>query len=275
MARQAERRWRRKKCANTARGKQPSKSVAGYHEVSLMFSFVANKSALVDAIRKRLDALGYMWDEYPHRRISQGTPHSEMTDIWLRFGDISKGIEHVAGEHESIWYPAAQRMPDEFFKLIDWLYNEVEGVALGGILITKLPAGGRIQPHTDNSWHSREYENFHIAINTPKDSVYWFNSGGLTSQNGDINWFRNDLEHWVENNSSDDRISMIVCIKTAKFDEKYKQIIERQLLRAFVLGLITIGTDIFTGTTICSNIHTRHKVCIVSQNTPSIAYRHS
>lgn len=29
-----------------------------------------------------------LWDEHNERRVFEGSPHSQMVDIWARFGDI-------------------------------------------------------------------------------------------------------------------------------------------------------------------------------------------
>ena len=182
-----------------------------------MFSFIGNKVDLTDAIRCTLKSLNGFWDQHPHRRTASDSPHSEMTDIWVRFGDIKKGLDHILGPHDSVWYTVSEKMPIELNQLINWLYSEVGGVALGGVLITKLPSGGCIAPHIDSGWHSKEYQKFHVSINTPKNSFFGFPDKNLISENGDINWFRNDVLHWVCNDSDEDRVSMIICIKTDKF----------------------------------------------------------
>jgi len=49
-----------------------------------------------------------LWDENPARRVFKGSPHSQMTDIWVRFGDTSNGDLSVLGrEHDSVWYPSS------------------------------------------------------------------------------------------------------------------------------------------------------------------------
>lgn len=157
------------------------------------------------------------WDLYPFRRDFTGSPHEQMTDIWLRFGDLEKhGCSAFKGEHDSVWYPCAEYLT-EFKRLAFEVMALVEGERLGGILITKLPPGGKIHPHTDSGWHAEYYDKFYVAINAPKESAFGFESGDIIADNGDCWFFRNDVTHWVTNNSNEDRISMIVCIKTDKF----------------------------------------------------------
>jgi len=157
------------------------------------------------------------WDEHNKRRTFPNSPHSEMTDIWARFGDVSNGDYSILGvEHDSVWYKSAELIPD-VKNIAFQLMTSVNGERLGGILITKLPAWGKIKPHTDSGWHAAYYEKFYVAVSNPVGSYFCFENDRIDARNGDCYWFRNDRIHWVENNSNEDRIAMIVCIKTDKF----------------------------------------------------------
>jgi len=171
----------------------------------------------VEPIRRSLLSKPQWWDQIPQRRIGQGSPHSEMTDIWVRFGDVSSGDFSILGrEHDSVWYPCAELLPDVKRLAFD-VMEAVDGERLGGILITKLPPGGRIHPHSDSGWHAEYYEKFYVAISAPDKSVFGFDGGEIIADNGDCWLFRNNATHWVINDSDQDRISMIICIKTDKF----------------------------------------------------------
>lgn len=162
----------------------------------------------------------WLWDQHPARRIAPGSPHAEMTDIWVRYG-MPEGDDYSAlvGEHDSVWYPAASVLPQVRPIVFD-LMARVEGERLGGILITKLPPGGRIAPHTDGGWHAAYYDKFYVALQNPPGAVFaWAGGHQLEARTGDIYWFRNDIAHWVENASNDDRIAMIVCIRAGKIGE--------------------------------------------------------
>lgn len=148
--------------------------------------------------------------------------HSQMTDIWVRYNDYKnmKG-DPVAfnEEHDSVWYPAYYALP-ELRPLIFWLMAHVEGERLGAVLITRIPPGGKIAPHIDKGWHAEYYEKYFIPIQNDPGAIFGFEDGVIAPDLGDVYWFRNDNLHWVENNSSRDRIALIVCIRSHKFKEK-------------------------------------------------------
>ena len=147
--------------------------------------------------------------------------HAQMDDIWLRYGDISSMVESgdysgIAKEHDSIWL---QDLP-ECKKLCFKVMTLVDGERLGGVLITKLPAGGRVLPHTDSGWHAEYYDKYYIPIKNEEGSMFCFDSGSINPDNGDVWAFDNSYNHWVENNSNEDRIAMIICIKQSKYNKR-------------------------------------------------------
>lgn len=162
----------------------------------------------VSGILSALDRNPHLWDENPQRRAYEGSPHKEMVDIWVRFG---KG--QVQGDHDSEWYDSevAEAVKPIAFKIM----SLVDGERLGGILITKLPAGGKILPHIDSGWHAGYYEKFYVALKP--NGVFGFECGDIESKQGDCYMFKNDVLHWVTNDTDEERISMIVCIKTERF----------------------------------------------------------
>lgn len=183
-----------------------------------MRSFIKVAESLdVDLIVKSLSNNPQLWDQYNQRRTHPGSPHSHMVDIWARFGDVSDGdFSKLHGVHDSVWYPCIDLLDgvkDIAFKLM----SLVDGERLGGILITKLPAGESISPHVDQGWHAEYYEKFYIALHNEPGSIFGFEDGEIKANSGDCYLFRNDRLHWVNNDSNSDRLSMIVCIKTDKF----------------------------------------------------------
>lgn len=166
-----------------------------------------------------LDTNAGLFGEFNARKEAPGSPHSEMTDIWVRYGDVSAMIEsgdfsHIADEHDSIWL---KDLP-EIKKLCFEVMALVNGERLGGVLITKLPPGGRIGAHTDSGWHAEYYDKYYVPIKNEHGAVFGFDEGILEPKCGDVWQFDNSYNHWVENNSRADRIAMIICIKQSKYD---------------------------------------------------------
>lgn len=170
----------------------------------------------VSALREELAAHPELWGEHSGRKMG---PHAEMTDIWPRYRSPEELTSPAAyGEpHLPVWYPCIEKLPSVKKIALD-LMAVVGGEILGGILITKLAPGGEIASHVDGGWHAGFYQKFYVAVQNRPGSVFGWEDGDIHASDGQVYWFRNDVPHWVTNDSSEDRISMIVCIRTEIYD---------------------------------------------------------
>ena len=90
-----------------------------------------------------------LWDQNPDRRLYPGTPHAAMTDITVRYmPDWQLTMESRRQEHRNVFWPAWYKLP-ALRPMILALMTRVGAVELGSILLTKLPAGEMIEPHSD------------------------------------------------------------------------------------------------------------------------------
>lgn len=160
---------------------------------------------LLDQLARNPD----VWNEHRERTVTEGTPHREVSDIWVRYGDTP---DACARPHESHWYPCVQKIPAAW-SLARRVFRAVGGKRLGGVLITKVPAGSEVKPHVDNGWHAAYYEKFAVQLAGNKEQAFHFEDGSLSALPGDVYTFQNDRLHWVTNPSAEDRMTMIVCLK--------------------------------------------------------------
>ncbi len=164
-----------------------------------------------------------LWNKNRLRKDRAGSPHCEMDDIWIRYNDIKNEGPEFNDEHDSVWYPSYYSLPSARSLIFDLMAN-VYGERLGGILITKIPPGGSIAPHTDDSWHVRYYDKFYISLESTTGANFSTETEkGIETvcpDPGDVYWFDNKNRHWVVNNSTGDRMTLIVCIKTQRFGER-------------------------------------------------------
>jgi hypothetical protein len=167
-------------------------------------------------LQRALKINSHLFGEFDMR--AQGdSPHREMTDIWVRFNDIrpylQKGsMEGFTDKHLSVWYPAYYELP-ETKKLIFDVMEAVEGEQLGGVLITKLPPGGKIYPHSDDGWHAAYYNKYYIPIENYEGATFNFEDGTIKPKLGEVYQFDNTQKHWCMNESIGDRIAMVVCVR--------------------------------------------------------------
>jgi hypothetical protein len=169
-----------------------------------------------------------LWDQHSIRKTAPGTPHAQMSDIWVRYNDVTKFAK--AGDyrgfndaHVPIWYPAWRALP-ALRPIIFDLMALTQGEMLGGVLITRIPPDGGIAPHADRGWHVEHYDKFYLSLQSARGAVFGCEHDGgreeLSPNPGEIYLFDNRKSHWVENASDQDRITLIVCIRTEKYGRR-------------------------------------------------------
>lgn len=177
------------------------------------FNLVArglNVAPLVHAIARQ----PALWDQHRLRTEHEGSPHREVSDIWIRFNaladyEASGDRAAVIDQHESVWYPAIDALP-EVRPIVFDLAHLVRGERVGRVIITRLAPGARIAPHVDSGSHAAYYDRYQVALACPLGC--WFRAGEerLQMQTGDVWWFDNGVEHEVVNDGREDRLAMIV-----------------------------------------------------------------
>lgn len=156
-----------------------------------------------------------LWDQFPERTVQETSPHSGVSDIWVRArdrADLGESWDEYVGElYDSVWYPGATDLPAVKDLCFD-LMAHVRGEKLGIVLITKIPPGGQVKPHTDYGYNAEHFEKYCIQLESHPAQAFCFADGEYSAQPGEIYWFKNTVEHWVTNDSPVDRISLIVSI---------------------------------------------------------------
>lgn len=154
-----------------------------------------------------------LWNANPLRTQFPGSPHSQCDDIWLFFNDIpedkSAVIDDIAVRPYSAWAELPQAR-DLVFNLM----RRVSGVQLGRVIITRLPPGCTIPEHVDQGAPAEFYQRFQIALQCLPGCLFNIGEEVVNFSMGEAWWIDNTKPHSVVNNSADDRIVMIVDIRT-------------------------------------------------------------
>jgi hypothetical protein len=96
------------------------------------------------------------------------------------------------------------------------LMTFVGGERLGRVMINKIAPGGIIYPHRDTEAHADYYSRFHIVLQSQPGALFRAGDEQVHMATGEVWWFDNSEEHEVTNNSADDRIHMVVDIRTSR-----------------------------------------------------------
>lgn len=158
-----------------------------------------------------------LWNGNTIRTKHPGTAHSQVDDILLRFNEIPPaGQEHlIVDEHESVDFPAYKLLP-EARALVMKVFAAVAGERLGRVLITRLPPGGRIDPHVDGGSHAAYYDRFHVCLQSDHNCLFRTGDEVVYMAQGELWWFDNSVEHEIVNGGDCDRIHLIIDARCSK-----------------------------------------------------------
>lgn len=153
-----------------------------------------------------------LWDKETLRTTHELTPHKQVSDILVWFNEIKENPAECIDDVVTVPYEAWYRLP-QLRPIIFDLMRRVEGTQLGRVMITKLPVGGVIEPHTDQGTPATYYTRFQVALQCGAGCNFIIEDEQVNFKAGDVWLINNRAEHSVVNNSDDDRIALIIDIR--------------------------------------------------------------
>lgn len=186
------------------------------------FQIVGNNLDVIPlllAIKQQPD----LWKEDTYLRNYPQGPFGDVESIILRFpvrkvcASAEEMEEYMKGQdqHENYDMPVYATLP-QARPLVMWLLARVQGERLGRVIINKLRPGGMITAHKDSKPHTDYYSRFHIPLQSGPGAIIRAGDETLHMPVGSAWWFNNAEQHEVMNNSADDRIHLIVDVRTPK-----------------------------------------------------------
>lgn len=170
----------------------------------------------------------YLWGGDPVRTTFPNSPHAEVDDVLLRFEDMdpemlaeaSFGDEAARATLEAaprVWRAAWGELP-EAKPLILSLLNRVGAYELARVMITRLKPGGRIYPHADTEGlyaNLPDIARYHMVLQGLPGSLFHCGPETVQMLTGEVWHFDAHQVHSVENNSTDDRVHMLIDCRLA------------------------------------------------------------
>ncbi len=93
-------------------------------------------------------------------------------------------------------------------------YEKISGVYAGGepkrVMLVSLPAGRNVKPHVDLGYHLQNSHRIHLPIFTNEDVQFIVNDTIIPMCEGMLTEINNNIQHSVNNNSSQCRIHLII-----------------------------------------------------------------
>jgi hypothetical protein len=156
-----------------------------------------------------------LWNDFDLRTNHPQSPHRELSDIFVRYNareNFTGDRQAFNGPHVPVWWPAADLLPSAR-KIAMQLMRELNGDELGMVLITKIPAHTQCYPHTDNGHHAGRYDKYAVQLASAERQFFEVDGVRLSAKPGEVYFFDNSRLHRVVNDSDEDRMSLIVCIR--------------------------------------------------------------
>lgn len=171
----------------------------------------------------------HLWREDTYLRDYPQGPFRDVETIFLRFppASVTELERSQKDQHECVWMDGMLHLPAARV-LIFSLMAQVDGERLGRVMINKITPGGRIFPHADTPVHAEYWDRFHYVIASAPGVSFRCGEETVQMNTGEVWWFQNAIEHEVVNNSAQDRIHLIIDIRTQHL--QFKGVLPHTLL---------------------------------------------
>jgi hypothetical protein len=146
-----------------------------------------------------------LWNTNSVRTSKFATVHYDVDDIILRYP--GHGLDN--------WNLAPFNVLTEAVPIVFDLAGRVRCELLGRVVISRLPPGKQIPTHKDHlGGLPMFYSRYQVPLVSAEDVIFHCGDEQLSLVPGNAYWFDNTIEHSVVNDSQDDRLSMIIDIRT-------------------------------------------------------------
>lgn len=182
----------------------------------------------VSGLRLALASQPELWNEYTVRTAHPQSVHRVVDDIILRYNPFDSGddyVDKVCASVHVVDYPAWYKLP-QAYPFIYGLAQRVGCLHLGRVMLTRLAPGIQIPPHSDviepaikafplrpRPWDY--YNRYHIVVDSAPGVEFTCGDEVVYMAPGEVWWFNNRLVHSVVNNSAEDRVHLIIDIRSA------------------------------------------------------------
>lgn len=156
-----------------------------------------------------------IWNQHTDRTRGD-SPHRDVDDIWVRFRayeDLTTP-ESFGEPFIPSFYPAWSALP-HLRPIVFGLMARCEAVQLGGVLITRVPAGKQVAPHSDKGrWHPTFFNTKIYVVLASSPACYnTCEDETVVMAPGEAWVFDNLKLHSTVNAGETDRMTLIVSLR--------------------------------------------------------------
>jgi hypothetical protein len=149
------------------------------------------------------------WDSWSYRQKTFKRPHQHTRSIRVQWLPLDlKFYDNSKTEIFEPYYTNFNLYLSGLYKFLEEYYNGV----IYKIIITELKPHSVILPHEDSGFSLIVPHRVHIPVITNTDVIFGCGETILNMVPGNIYEINNQLQHFVENNSSETRVHLIVDV---------------------------------------------------------------
>jgi GNAT superfamily N-acetyltransferase len=169
-------------------------------------------SAALAALADRPDA----WTEQTWRQRFPGTAHADTQTVYLRHPHIvgPSLLSDMDAPPTAEWY-RMQPLADLVRQV--WTAVGAREIDAGRAMVVRLPPGGRIADHYDGGSYAKEFDRFHLVLDAGEGVRFTCRGQDREFRTGDLFWFDHRSNHSVANDSTRDRLHLIVDCKAPAY----------------------------------------------------------
>jgi hypothetical protein len=170
----------------------------------------------VASLNAELDAQPELWDAYK-LRTTRAFPFGGTHDIWLRHRSPAEVVANPPSlnePHFAEFWPSWRCLPSAH-AIVFHLMALTRATGLGAVLITHIPPGGEVQPHSDKGfWNAEAYPlKVYVVLKGNEQCVNYCGNESVVMREGEAITFDNRVMHSVVNDGDTDRVTLIVCMR--------------------------------------------------------------
>lgn len=163
----------------------------------------------------KLEANPHLWEIETRRQNAPGGPHHSTECIVLR-GPSDPTLATFATDVFAVPTPEMAHFIPELNALAT-LFERLETIELGRVLLVTLKPGGRIDWHTDEGAYAKAWSRMHVVLTSDKGNRFMVEDEHVHMAPGECWWFAHRRPHSVVNDSTAPRIHLIVDFKSDRF----------------------------------------------------------
>lgn len=166
----------------------------------------------------QVEAQPELWDRDTERMTVPDSPHAQSSDMWLRFRPRAEltSRQSFAEPHFAAFWPAWHALPG-LHPIVFHIMAMLGAVYLGGILMTRIPAGCKILPHIDRGWHPEfNATKAYVILKANERCVNHCLDEQVVMRPGEAWLFNNLITHSVDNDGDSERIAMVITMRVER-----------------------------------------------------------